>query len=402
MSIIIKGAQVFERDRGLRQVERFEIPSSSTRELEAQGKWLIPGLCDLGVRLREPGATEKASIRSEALAARSKGITKLVCAPDTKPCIDSSAVVELILERARLAQGARVYPLGALSRGMEEEALSEMATLRLAGCVGVSNLGRGIANPLFLRRALQYASTLGLTVFLQPIEPSLWAEGVAHDGRIAASMGLPGVPELAETLALSRDLMLIEDTGVKAHIARVSCARSLAMIADAKQRGLPITCDVSIAQLLFQEYDVAGFNSAFRVMPPLRTQADRDALIDGLATGLIDVLVSDHQPHDRDAKLAPFPEAEPGMSMLDVFLSLGLKLVHEGRLSVSRWLDATVFKPQSLIAHAAQDWVLIDPHLELNASDNWLSRGRNSPCLNWVLPGKVLEVFMEGADGLVA
>lgn len=368
------------------------------RVVEATGSWLIPGLVELAARLREPGATHKADIRSEATAALRNGITHLLLPPDTQPVVDSTAVVELVLRRAREAGAATVHLIGALTRGLGEETLAELGALRAAGCVAVGNIGRPIANSNLLRRALQYAASLDLPVHLQAIDPWIGAGGVAHDGRVAALQGLAGIPETAETLALARDLMLVEEAGVRAHFARLSCARSVQMIAQAKARGLPISADVAMPQLMLNEHDVMPFRSEAHLQPPLRTAEDRDALRAGLAAGVIDAVCSDHQPHDADAKLKPFPVTEAGASGLDSFLGLGLKLVDDGLLSVDSWLERAAIAPRrilglalpSLAPGAIPDFVLLDPRVEcgLDAA-TMLSRGKNTPFRGWRLRGRV-------------
>ena len=366
--------------------------------VDGRGRWLIPGLVDLATRLREPGATHKADIRSEATAALLNGITHVVLPPDTQPAIDSTAVVELILRRAREGRGATVHVLGALTRDLGEDSLAELGALRAAGCIAVGNIGHALGNTNLLRRALQYAASLDLSVHLQPVDPWISAGGCAHEGRVAALQGLAGIPQTAETLALARDLMLIEESGVRAHFGRLSCARSLALLADAKARGLPVTADVAMPQIYLNEHDVLPFRSECHLLPPLRTVADRDALRAALASGLIDALCSDHQPHDADAKLKPFPSSEPGASGLDSFLGLGLKLVGEGVLSVDAWLQRCALAPRRILGlppptleqGTVPDFVLIDAVSEnpLEAS-TMLSRGKNTPFRGWRLPGRV-------------
>lgn len=366
--------------------------------VEAKGCFLLPGLVDLAARLREPGATFKADIHSEANAALLRGITHLVVPPDTDPVIDSTAVVELILRRAREARGATVHVIGALTRGLGEESLSEMAALRAAGCLAVGNIGRPIGNNALLRRALQYAASLDLPVHLQSVDPWIGADGVAHEGRVAALQGLPGIPETAETVALARDLMLVEESGVRAHFARLSTARGVAMLAEAKARGLAVTADVAMPNVFLNDHDVLPFRATAHLKPPLRTVADRDALRAALSSGLIDAIVSDHQPQDRDGKLRPFPSTEPGASGLDSFLGLGLKLVQEGLLDITRWLERAALAPRRILGlglpelspGAVPDFVLVDLHHEERLlPENLLSRGRNTPFAGWVLPGQV-------------
>lgn len=357
--------------------------------------WLLPALIDAGVHLREPGMSHKASIASECHAALRNGITRMVSAPDTQPCVDTTAVVEYVLERARRAGSAAVHPIAALTKGLGEEGLSEMGALAAAGCVAFGNLGRPLGNTLLLRRALQYAASLDLLVVLQPVERWLGEEGCAHEGPVAQRLGLPGIPESAETLALARDLMLLEETGVRGHIARISCARSVEMIAAAKARGLRLSCDVAMHQLFFSEIDLMGFDAHHHVLPPYRSNRDREALRAGVASGVIDCIVSDHSPHDRDAKLAPFPGAEPGISGLDSFLGLGLKLVADGVLALPRWLDACSAAPARIFGLPGPGRMLVSPHASSRLQPEQMhSRGRNTPFAGWPLAGHVKAVWM--------
>jgi len=367
-------------------------------EVDGRGRWLIPGLVDMAARLREPGATHKADIRSEAVAALVNGITHLVVPPDTRPVIDSTAVVELILRRAREGRGATVHVIGALTHDMGEVSLAELGALRAAGCIAVGNIGRAIGNTDLLRRALQYAASLDLSVHLQAVDPWIGVGGVAHEGRVAVLQGLTGIPETTETLALSRDLMLVEEAGVRAHFGRLSCARSVSILADAKARGLPVTADVAMPQIYLNEHDVLPFRADAHLLPPLRSVADRDALRAALANGVIDAVCSDHQPHDPDAKLKPYPATEAGASGVDSFLGLGLKLVHEGLLSLETWLDRCALAPRRILGlalpsldhGAVPDFVLLDAQAERSlTSATMVSRGKNTPFRGWRLPGRV-------------
>jgi len=389
--VLFEPGRVLGLDPGPAQARGAEI-------IDGRGRWLIPGLVDLATRLREPGATHKGDIRSEATAALLNGITHVVLPPDTRPVVDSTAVVELILRRAREGRGATVHVIGALTCGLGEDSLAELGALRAAGCIAVGNIGRAIGNSNLLRRALQYAASLDLPVHLQALDPWIGAGGVAHEGRVAALQGLAGIPETTETLALTRDLMLVEETGVRAHFARLSCARSVAILADAKARGLKVTADVAMPNVYLNEHDVLPFRSAAHLMPPLRTVADRDALQAGLSSGVIDALCSDHQPHDADAKLKPFPSAEPGASGVDSFLGLGLKLVGERLLSVETWLERCALAPRRILGlpapqlepGAVPDFALLDAAADrtLDAS-TMVSRGKNTPFYGWRLPGRV-------------
>lgn len=364
--------------------------------------WLRPALIDLYARLREPGATFKADILSESRAAAANGISLMLCAPETEPCLDSTSVVELIRDRARaafLGGGARVLPLGAMSKGLNGEQISEYAALRDAGCVAMSSGSRAISNSNFLRRAMQYARSFDVTLFLHPIDQHLSEDGVAHEGRVAARLGLGGIPESAETLALARDLMLIEETGVRAHISRISCARSVELIASAKARGARVSCDVGIAQLFLCENDLVGFRPNMHVYPPLRRAEDRDALREGLKNGVIDAICSNHAPHERDAKIAPFPMTEPGASTLEALMPLSLLLVDQGVLTPQRWLEVTSLSPAKILNLRQCDWMLLDRHkrrrLDVNSS---LSRGKNQPFSGWECEGECAALYFAETD----
>jgi dihydroorotase len=364
--------------------------------LDARGAWLLPGLVDPVARLREPGATHKTDIQTEARAALARGITWLGLAADTQPPIDSRAVVELIDSRARRAGAAGVRPLAALTRA---EGLAELAMLQAAGCPAATDLGRPIQDAGLLRRALQYAASVDMPVLLEPLDLSLAGEGVAHDGPIAARLGLAGIPPSAETVAVARIILLAEESGARVLVGPLSSARSLPLLAQAQERGIAVSGIVSSLQLSLNELDVYPFRSNLHVRPPLRSEVDREALLAALNSGLISVLCSDHQPHDNDAKLAPFPETAVGASMLDAHLGLGLRLVLRGELSLAAWIDRASAAGRTWLnvpaadfsIGAEADFVLVDPHQDIALqADNCLSGGRNSPFLGWRLPGRVL------------
>lgn len=369
------------------------------------GKVLCPGLVDLCARLREPGQEHKATIASESRAAAASGITTLCCPPDTDPVIETPADVELILQRAEQAGKARVLPLGALTRALAGEHLSEMVALKEAGCVGLTNAQRSIRNSLVARRAMEYAATHGITVHLHPEDSGLRDQGCAHEGRVSARLGLPGIPEAAETVAVARDLELIEQTGVRAHFCRLSTARAAIKIAHARAAGLPVTADVSAHQLHLTEANVADFDANCHVIPPLRTTEDRTALRQSLASGTIAALCSDHQPHEPDAKLAPFPSTEPGMSTLETLLPLALELVRDGVLSLPSLVERLTSGPAAVLGvpcgclsvGSMADICVFDPdRCWTLAADAMLSRGRNSPFLGRELRGRVTHTYLEG------
>lgn len=375
------------------------------RSIDASGRIVCPGLIDLCARLREPGAEHKATIACETHAAARNGITTLVVPADTDPVIDETAVVELIRRRAEAAGFAHVLTLGALTRGLKGEQLAEMAALKEAGCVGVGNALAPVASTLVLRRALEYAASHGLTVFLTPLDPWLGAAGCAHDGQIAARLGLAGIPVAAETAALGRDLALIEETGVRAHIGRLSSARACAMVARAQAEGLPVSADASAHHLHLCEQDIGRFDANAHVLPPLRTLRDREALRAAVASGTLLAVCSDHQPHEADAKLDPFGLTEPGISGLDTLLGLTLKLVDEGVLPLAEAIARITRGPAGVLGidagqlgiGAVADVCVFDPerHRALTAR-TLASRGHNTPFLGWELRGEVTHTLLAG------
>ena len=374
------------------------------RTLDARDRIVCPGLIDLCARLREPGQEHKATIASETRAAAAAGITTLVCPPDTDPVIDEPAVVELIRRRAKAAGLARVLTLGALTHQLHGERLAEMAALKEVGCVGVGDGGRPIANTLVLRRALEYAATFDLTVFLTPLDPWL-GHGVAHEGQVGTRMGLPGIPAAAETGAMARDLELVRDIGVRVHFGRLSCARSVELVARAQAEGLPVTADVAIHHLHLTEIDLAGFDSQCHVRPPLRGLRDQESLRAGLASGALGALCSDHQPHEPDAKQAPFGDTEPGISGLDTLLGLSLRLARDDLLPLPALIERLTWGPARILgldsghlgAGATADICIFNPDADWRVTADTLhSRGQNSPFLGWELQGKVTHTLLEG------
>ena len=370
--------------------------------IDARDHIVCPGLIDLCARPREPGLEHKATIASETRAAAATGITTLICPPDTDPVIDEPAVVELIRRRAEAAGYARVLALGALTHRLRGERLAEMAALKEAGCVGVSDGGRPVANARVLRRALEYAATFDLTVFLTPLDPEL-GSGLAHEGPVATRLGLSGIPAAAETGVIARDLELIRDIGVRAHFGRLSCARSVELVARAQAEGLPVTADVAVHHLHLTENDLVGFDSRCHVRPPLRGLRDRDALRAGLASGALGALCSDHQPHEPDAKQAPFGDTEPGVSGLDTLLVLGLRLVRDGGLPLPALIERLTGGPARILGldlghlgiGAPADICVVDPDADCQVAA-LRSRGQNSPFIGWELPGRVTHTLLEG------
>jgi dihydroorotase len=373
--------------------------------IDASDCWVTPGLVDLAARFREPGQEQKADIRSESKAALSGGITTVCIPPDTIPVIDTPAVVDLIQHCANRISSPGIKTLGAMSVNLEGVQLSEIGALKNAGCIGISNAMNPIRNSQFMRNIMDYALSHQIKVYLTPLDPDLAEDGCAHEGKCSTRMGLPGIPAVAETTALARDLALVEATGVQAHFCRISCARSVEMIAQAQKQGLNVTADVAAHQLFLTENDIYGFDSFCHVRPPLRTLTDRDAIRQAIRDNVVSAICSDHQPHEADAKLAPFGDTEPGISALETLLPLVMKLFHEGLLSESQVIAAITQQPADILginsgrlsSGMPADITIIDPHRhwQLQAK-TMISRGKNTPFADWEFHGKVVHTIVAG------
>jgi len=373
--------------------------------IDGTDKWLIPGLIDLQGRLGEPGNRYAGNIATETQAAAAGGITTLCCPPDTQPVADTQAVIELIQRRARQAATAFVYPIGALTQGLNGERLANIQALIQEGCIAVSQANQPIQNPLILRNALHYAASFNTLIIIRSEDPQLKNNGIAHAGAISSRLGLEENPASAETIALARDLILIEESGVRAHISQISTARSVTMIAEAKKRGLPITCDVAAHQLHLTEYDTMDFNSLFHVTPPLRSKEDMQALRYGVQTGIIDAIVSDHTPLHPDAKLLPYPQSQPGISGFETLLPLILKLVDEQHLNLNQAIATVTANPAkilqinrgSLNPGQPADFCIINPkaHWTLNRH-KMNSAGNNTPFHGWEFNGLIEATYFQG------
>lgn len=373
--------------------------------IDASGLVVCPGLVDISARLREPGYEYKATLESEMLAAAAGGVTSLACPPDTDPVLDEPGLVEMLKHRARQLNLAHVYPLGALTRQLQGAMLTEMCELTEAGCVGFSQADKPITDTLVLWRAMQYAATFGFTVWLHPQDSYLAANGVAHDGEVAARLGLRPIPAAAETVALATILRLARETGARLHICRLSAAESVDMIAAAKTQGLPVTCDIAANHLHLTEYDIGFFDANSHLHPPLRSQRDKDALRQGLADGTIDAVCSDHTPVDEDTKLLPFGEAEAGATGLELLLPLTLKWADEQGLSLSDAIAGITSKPAAILGlksghlalQAAADVCIFDPAQYWKIEPRALkSQGKNTPFNGMELAGKVRYTMLDG------
>jgi dihydroorotase len=377
------------------------------REIDAAGCIVCPGLVDLSARLREPGFEYKATLESEMAAAAAGGVTRLACSPDTDPVLDEPGLVEMLAHRARAPGFAHVHPVGALTTQLAGEQLTEMAELAEAGCIAFGQANRAIVDTQVLLRAMQYAATFDFPVWLQAQDPFLAGQGVAHDGEVAARLGLAGIPVVAETIALATLLQLARETGARLHLTRISSAAGIEMIVAARAAGIAVTCDVAAHYLHLCDHDIGFFDAHARLDPPLRAQRDRDALRAALASGAIDALCSDHTPVDDDGKQRPFAEAEVGATGLELLLSLTLKWAQEMRLPLVTALARITADPARVlgIEQAGRlavglpaDICIFDPAAEFVVSRESLkSQGKNTPFLGIALPGRVRYTLIGGA-----
>jgi len=377
--------------------------------IDASGLIVAPGLVDLSVRLREPGYEYKATLESELQAALAGGVTSLVCPPDTDPALDEPGLVEMLVHRARSLNQSHVYPLGALTIALKGHELTEMAELTEAGCVGFSQAEHAIQDTTVLLRALQYAQTFGYTVWLRPQDPHLGKGGIAHSGPLASRLGLAGVPVISETIALHTIFELMRSTGARVHLCRLSSADGIALVRAAKAEGLPVTCDVGAHHLHLTDADIGFFDSNARMVPPLRSQRDREAICAAVADGTVDAICSDHTPVDDDEKLLPFGEASPGATGLELLLSLALKWADTSvaqadqrlRLALSRiTVDAARvagLTAGQLSVGSAADICIFNPDILWTVQASaLLSQGKHTPFLGYELQGQVHTTLVAG------
>jgi dihydroorotase len=418
VNILIHGGRVIDPASGLDAVQDVYVAQGklmalgarpdgfrAEREIDANGLVVCPGLIDLAARLREPGYEHIATLESEMAAAVAGGVTSLACLPDTDPPLDEPGLVEMLKHRARQLNQARVYPLGALTQGLRGERLTEMAELTEAGCVAFTQADQPLIDTAVLAAALQYAATFGYRVWLRPQEHFLARSGVAHDGRVATRLGLAGIPVAAETIAIATILDLLRDTPARVHFCRLSSAAGLRMLREARIQGLELTCDVSVHHLHLSEMDIGYYDSNCHLVPPLRSQRDRDALRAGLADGTIDAVCSDHTPVDEDAKQLPFAESDAGATGLELLLPLTLKWGEESGIPLAAVLARITCEPARILGIDAgrlaigqdADICVFDPSRYWRIDAQALkSMGKNTPFFKWELCGRVCFTLVEG------
>jgi dihydroorotase len=379
----------------------------AARVIDCAGQVLAPGLVDLRAFVGEPGAEHRETLGSAGAAAAAGGVTTLVCMPDTHPVIDDPALVDFVLRRARATSPVDIRPAGAITKGLEGRELAEIGLLAEAGAAAFTDGAHPIRHAQVMRRALTYARDLGVLLMPHVEDPDLVGEGVMNAGALATRLGLAGIPREAETIMLERDIRLVRLTGGRYHAALISCADSVEVIRRAKADGLPVTCGASVNHLVLNENDIGDYRTFLKLSPPLRSEEDRLALVEALADGVIDVIVSDHDPQDVETKRLPFAEAANGALGIETLLPAALRLVHGGAIPLPRLLAALSTTPATLIdlpggrltKGAPADLVLFDPDEAYVLDKRQLrSRSKNSPFDEARLEGRVLRTFVRGEE----
>lgn len=375
------------------------------RIVDIKDLWVVPGLIDLHVHLREPGQEYKEDIETGTRAAAAGGFTTVCCMPNTRPVNDQRAVTELIVRRAHEAGTVRVRPIGAITHGLEGKALADIAEMKEAGIVAISDDGRPVMNSGLVRRAFEYAKTFDLPLVQHAEDLDLSEGGAMNEGAVSTRIGIKGQPACAESAMVARDLEIVEWTGARYHVAHVSTARTVALVRDAKRRGLPVTCEVTPHHLALTDEACTHYDTRTKVMPPLRTQADQEALLEALAEGIIDAIATDHAPHSPVEKDVEFECAAPGMLGLETALPIVLDFVRMGTLDDRRAIAALTGGPArafglpggSLGIGAIADITVIDPERPFTlTSDGIASKSKNSPFLGQKLAGRAVLTLLEG------
>ncbi|GIW43421.1 MAG: dihydroorotase [Candidatus Binatia bacterium] len=420
MSLWVRGGLVIDPARDFEAIADVHIvdgriaaisESSSTSiqsddtVIPAEGLWVVPGLVDMHVHLREPGFEYKETVASGTAAAVAGGFTAVAAMANTMPVNDCAAVTELILERARMAGLARVYPIGAVSKGLEGKELAEIGEMHRAGVVAISDDGQPIQDGALMRRALEYAAMFGLPVIAHEEDRQLGQGGVMNEGEWSFRLGLRGIPKAAEEAMVARDLAILERTGGRLHIAHISTAGAVELVRAAKRRGLPVTAEATPHHFTLTEAAVAGYNTQAKMNPPLRTEADVRAVREGLLDGTIDCVASDHAPHHEDEKRCEFDRAANGIIGLETTLALTLAMARETGWNRKRMIAALSTNPARILSvpggtlavGAPADLTLIDPNLKwVLHPEEVRSRSKNTPFLGWELQGRAVMTIVGG------
>ena len=376
-----------------------------TDVIDCRGKLIAPGLIDMRAFIGEPGAASRETLASASQAAAAGGVTTIVCQPDTSPAIDDPATVDFVLRRARDTAIVHVHPMAAITKGLEGREMTEIGLLKAAGAVAFSDGAKSVTNAQVMRRALTYARDFDALIVHHTEDPDLIGDGVMNEGEFAARLGLLGIPTAAETVMLERDIRLVGLTGGRYHAASLTCSDSLEVLRRAKDAGLAVTASVSVNHITLNENDIGPYRTFLKVAPPLRGEDDRKAIVAALASGLIDVVMSDHNPQDVETKRLPFAEAEAGAIGLETMLIAGLRLVHSGELDVMTLLRGLSTRPAELLAlpggtlrpGAPADVIVVDLDVPWVIDPNELkSKCKNTPFDEARMQGRVVRTIVAG------
>lgn len=418
MNLLIKGGRVIDPSQGLDVIADVVVEGGLVKEIgaglaapsgaetiDAAGMYVVPGLIDMHVHLRDPGLEYKEDIISGTRAAVAGGFTSVCCMPNTKPAIDNKAIASYIINKAKAAGFCNVFPIGTITQGMAGDRLSEMGELKEAGCVAVSDDGKPVTNSELMRRALQYAAGIGILVVSHAEELELVGEGVMNEGFTSTELGLKGIPRVAEDIATAREVLLAEYTGAPIHICHVSTKGSVQIIRDAKARGVKVTCETAPHYFTLTDDAVRGYNTNAKMNPPLREAADVAAIKAGLQDGTIDCIATDHAPHHLDEKDIEFNEAMNGIIGLETSLPLSLRLVDAGILTLPQLIEKMSCKPSELLglgrgtlkAGSLADITVIDSKKQWNVAETGLSsKSKNSPWLGETVTGAAACTIVGG------
>ena len=418
MNLLIKGGRVIDPsqkmddtldvlvENGLiKQIGKGLAAPAGAEVIDAAGKYVVPGLIDMHVHLRDPGLEYKEDIISGTRAAAAGGFTSIVCMPNTKPVIDNKAIASYIINKARNEGCANVFPVGSITYGLNGDRMSEMGELKEAGCVAVSDDGKPVNNPELMRRALEYARGMGILVISHAEELALVGEGVMNEGFTSTEIGLKGIPRIAEDIATAREVMLAEYTQSPIHIAHVSTAGSVRVIREAKARGVQVTCETAPHYFTLTDDAVRGYNTNAKMNPPLREATDVAAIKAGLSDGTIDAIATDHAPHHIDEKDVEFDAAMNGIIGLETSLPLSLGLVREGVLTLNQLIEKMSCNPSNILglqrgtlaSGCVADITVIDPQAEwLVDPEKLASKSKNSPFLGWSVTGAASATILAG------
>ncbi|HEX7597489.1 MAG TPA: dihydroorotase [Polyangia bacterium] len=399
-------ADVLLTDGKIARIERgLAAPSKDTQVIEAKDCWVVPGLIDLHVHLREPGQEYKEDIQTGTAAAAAGGFTAVCCMPNTNPPNDNRAVTELIVRQAQAVGSVRVYPVGCITQGQKGETMADMGELQEAGCVAVSDDGRGVANSEVMRRALEYSASFHLPIVQHCEDAALSAGGAMHEGVASTRFGIRAQPAAAESAMLARDLELVALTGGRYHMAHISCMESIRLIRNAKLRGLPVTCEVPPHNLMLTDVACSGYDTSFKMNPPLRSAADQAALREALADGTIDAIATDHAPHSSIEKDVEFEQAANGVIGLETAVALAVELVELGVLTAAKLVMRMSVGPArvmglpggSLAPGGPADLTVIDPRAAWTCDPaRFRSKARNTPFAGRTMRGRAVLTVVGG------